>query len=46
MIGAGVHLYMCLCVCVNDPQKSLNGSLAVDSPFSNIRGRLLVEFID
>ena len=31
MIGAGVHLYMC--VCIYDPQKSLNDTLAVDLPF-------------
>ena len=41
MIGAGVHLYyMYICVCVYDPPKSLNGSLAVDLPFQTLVGRL------
>ena len=31
MIGASVHLYICLYVC--DQQKKLNGILAVDAPF-------------
>ena len=40
MIGVGVHLYIYICIyaCmyyVCDPPKSLNATLAVDSPFHN-----------
>ena len=34
MIGAGVHLFICLYVC--DPQKSLYGTLEVDLPFQTL----------
>ena len=34
MIGAGVHLYVYIYVC--DPNKSLNGTLAVDLPFQTL----------
>ena len=33
VIGTGVHLYVCI-IC--DPQKSLNGTLAVDLPFQTL----------
>ena len=38
VIGAGVHLYVCVCVCVCVcmTKKSLNGTLAVDSPFQTL----------
>ena len=45
MIDVGVHLYVCLYMYVT-PKNSLNGTLVVDSPFQNTRGRLPVEFID
>ena len=32
MIGAGVHLYIHVRVCIR-PKKNLNGTLAVDLPF-------------
>ena len=35
MIGAGVHLYIYICVCVR-PLKCLNGTLAVDLPFQTL----------
>ena len=28
-----VCMYVCVCMCICDPPKSLNGNLAVDSPF-------------
>ena len=34
MIGTGVHLYIYMCV--YDPPKSLNGTLAVDLPFQTL----------
>ena len=34
MVGGGVHLYMC--VCVYEPPKSLDFTLAVDSPFQTL----------
>ena len=45
VIGAGVHLYIDIYVCVYDQEKfewHLSGPLT----FSNTRGRLVVEFID
>ena len=36
MIGAGVHLYIYVCVCVYDPPKSLNGTLVVDLSFQTL----------
>ena len=46
VIGAGAHLYVCLFICmyvcmyvciyVCDQKKSLNGTLAVDSPFQTL----------
>ena len=38
VIGAGVYLYMCVCVCVRimTTQKSLNGTLAVESSFQTL----------
>ena len=35
MIGAGVHLYI-LYIYINDPPKSLNDTLAVDSTFQTL----------
>ena len=43
VIGAGVHLYI---VYMWPPPKSLNGTLAIDSPFQTLGVRLLVKFID
>ena len=34
VIWAGVHLYVCIYVC--DLQKSMNGTLVVDSPFQSL----------
>ena len=34
-IGAGVHLYICVCVLYMTPPKSLNGTLAVNLPFKH-----------
>ena len=31
-----VSIYICVCLCVYDPNKSLNGTLAVDSPFQTL----------
>ena len=38
MIGAGVHLYVCMYICIYvcDPPKRLNGTLAVDLPFQTL----------
>ena len=37
MIGVGVHLYyMYVCLYACDPQKRLNGTLVVDSPFQTL----------
>ena len=39
MTEAGVHLYVCIYsmyIYVCDPQKSLNGTLVVDSPFQTL----------
>ena len=33
VIGAGVHIYIYLCIYVYDPKKVFNGTLAVDLPF-------------
>ena len=48
MIGAGVHIYiyMCIYVCVCGPKFFLNLTLAIDSPFQTFAVGLLVEFID
>ena len=40
MIGAGVHIFVC------GPKKSLNRTLAIDSPFQTFAVGLLVEFIN
>ena len=37
VIGAGVHIYMCVCVCGR--KKYLNHTLAIDPTFTNIRSR-------
>ena len=39
-IGVYVRLYVCIYIYVCDPPKSLNGTLAVDSPFQTIRALL------
>ena len=34
MFETGVHIYVCIIIC--DPQKSLNGTLAIDLPFQTL----------
>ena len=46
VIRAGVHLYIYMYVCVDDPPKRLNGTLAVDLSFQTLAVDVLVEFID
>ena len=40
VISVGVHVYIC------GPQKILNWTLAIDSPFKTFAVGLLIEFID
>ena len=41
VIGVGVHIAIAICT-----KKSLNRTLAIDSPFQTFAVELLVEFID
>ena len=46
VIGAGVHIHVCIYIYVCGRNIFLNHNLAIDSPFQTLAVGLLVEFID
>ena len=46
VIGVGVHMYICIYVCVFVGQIFFNRTLAIDSPFQIFAVEFPVKFID